>query len=121
MRFYSRSLAFFLVALSLLGPSFSGAAQAETMPLELVLTGKLSGKDHQTYVKAPFEVPEGVERITIEFSYTGKDQRTVVDLGLYDPNGLRGWSGGNKTTFTVARNDASQSYLPGPILPGKWH
>ena len=121
MLFYSRGLAVFLIALSLFGLSFSGAAQADPIPSELVLTGKLSGKDHQTYVKAPFEVPEGVERITIEFSYTGKDQRTVVDLGLYDPNGLRGWSGGNKTSFTVARNDASPSYLPGPISPGKWH
>jgi hypothetical protein len=102
-------------------------AQAELSPGQpgsglsrnLTLTGTLTGADHQTYVEVPFDVPPGVERLTLEFEYDRAD-RTVIDLGLYDPQGLRGWSGGNKSTVTVATSDATPSYVPGPIIPGQW-
>lgn len=83
------------------------------------LAGTLTGKDHQTYVEVPFEVPAGVERLTIDFEYDRAD-RTVIDLGLLDPNGLRGWSGGNKSSITVATSDATPSYVPGPVIAGEW-
>ena len=57
----------------------------------LVLTGEITRADHQTYREIPFIVPAGVKRITVEFSYTGKDQKTVIDLGLRDSQGQRGW------------------------------
>jgi hypothetical protein len=85
-----------------------------------MLSGTITGKDHQTYVEVPFDVPQGVERLTIAFEYTGKEARTVIDLGLLDPNGLRGWSGGNKSTVTIASSDATPSYVPGPVIAGKW-
>jgi len=85
----------------------------------LTLTGTLTGADHQTYVEVPFDVPPGMERLTLSFEYDRAD-RTVIDLGLYDPNGLRGWSGGNKSTITVATSDATPSYVPGPVIPGQW-
>jgi hypothetical protein len=54
------------------------------------------------------------------FSYD-KDNRTVIDLGLRDPQGQRGWSGGNKDTSTVGDiSDATPSYRPGAIQPGEW-
>jgi len=86
----------------------------------LVLTGEISRADHQTYREIPFTVPAGVKRITVEFSYTGKDQKTVIDLGLRDPQGQRGWSGGNKARFEVGETSATPSYRPGPIQPGEW-
>ncbi len=95
------------------------AAPAIAAP-DLVLTGKLTGKDHQTYVELPFQVPAGVTRVTVSFRYTGREQKSTVDLGLYDPDGFRGWSGGNKSTFTLAQADATPSYLPGKIIPGTW-
>jgi len=62
-----------------------------------VLEVKLVGSDHQTYKRLPFEVPAGVERITIVTQYTGQSDRTVVDFGLIDQaQRLVGWSGGNK-------------------------
>jgi predicted RNA-binding protein with TRAM domain len=34
---------------------------------DLNLTGTLTGADHQTYVEVPFDVPPGVERLTLSF------------------------------------------------------
>jgi hypothetical protein len=97
---------------------FAPLAVAQT-PRMIVLEGDLTRTDHETYRELPFEVPSGIERITITFTYA-RDQCTVIDLGLYDPNGFRGWSGGNKSSFTIASNDATPSYVAGPILPGTW-
>jgi hypothetical protein len=88
---------------------------------DVVLKGRLTGDAHQTYVDLPFQVPEGVNRITVSFRYTGREQKSTIDLGLNDPNGFRGWSGGNKAEFTVAEADATPSYLPGRIIPGTWN
>jgi histidinol phosphatase-like PHP family hydrolase len=65
-------------------------------------------------------VPAGIERLSLHFDYDRAD-RTVIDLGLRDPKGLRGWSGGAKSDFTLATNDASSAYMSGPIIPGTWH
>ncbi|MFT3792503.1 MAG: CehA/McbA family metallohydrolase [Rudaea sp.] len=102
-----------------------GDALAADKP-DLTLTGKLSGKDDQTYKLVPFDVPAGVDRITVDFAYTGRDEKTTIDLGLLGPGGFRnnafrGWSGGNKSRFTVSATDATPSYLPGPIAPGRWN
>jgi len=89
-------------------------------PDTIVLTGTITGKDHQTYKEVPFQVPAGIGRITVSFRYGGRDLKTTIDLGLYDPHGFRGWSGGNKSTFTIAKTDATPSYLPGPLPKGTW-
>jgi len=109
-----RILAYFAF---LLGCAGSAAAAAP----DLVLRGVLTGADHQTYRSVPFTVPAGVERITIAFDYTGKEEHSVIDLGLLGPDGgVRGWSGGSKKLFTVSSVDATPSYLPGPVAPGQW-
>jgi len=93
---------------------------------DIVLHGHLDGHDNHSYRNVAFDVPAGVTRITVEFSYTGKDEKTTIDLGLLGPDGFRGndgfrgWSGGNKSTFTVSEIDATPSYLPGRITPGQW-
>jgi hypothetical protein len=87
---------------------------------DVVLKGHLTGADHQTYKDLAFEVPADVTRVTVKFNYTGREQKATIDLGLYDPNGFRGWSGGNKAEFTVSDADATPSYLPGRIVPGTW-
>jgi len=93
---------------------------AKRAPRELVFTGTVTRANWQTYTEVPFTVPAGVERITISVSHDGREARTTLDLGLIGPNGFRGWSGSNKTTFTVAATDATPSYLPGRIEPGRW-
>lgn len=96
------------------------AAWAGEKAPDLLLTGQIVGTDHQTYKPVTFEVPPGVTRLTVAFDYTGRDQKTVVDIGLMDPQRFRGWSGGNKRTFTLAVEDATMSYLPGPLPAGRW-
>ena len=87
----------------------------------LTLEGTIQGSQNQSYVKVPFHVSAGTERVTITFEYTDKEQHTVLDLGLLDPAGLRCWSGGNKSLLTVGLSDATPSCLPGAIPPGMWN
>jgi predicted metal-dependent phosphoesterase TrpH len=89
-------------------------------PNEVVLHGTVTGSQNNTYIEAPFEVPAGTQRVTLTFSYTGKEQRTTLDIGLLDPKGLRCWIGGNKSTFTVSDTDATPSCLGGPVTAGIW-
>lgn len=102
------------------------ACAAETEKPDVVLHGELSGQDNQTYRMLPFDVPAGVTRITVQFDYSGREEKTTVDLGLLGPDGFRGqdgfrgWSGGTKKLFTVSATDATPSYLPGAIRPGRW-
>ncbi|HEY2883862.1 MAG TPA: CehA/McbA family metallohydrolase [Rhizomicrobium sp.] len=98
-----------------------GVARADPeRPPDVVLKGSISGADNQTYRSLPFEVPSGIGRITIAFSYTGREQHTTIDIGLFDNERFRGWSGGNKARFTLSETDATPSYLPGPIGAGTW-
>jgi hypothetical protein len=106
-----------LLVLMLLSPDTSGAQQGRP---NLVIHRTVTYADRQTYIELPFDVPEGVTRVTVESSYTEKDKHTTIDLGLFDSERFRGWSGGNKASFTLSETDATPSYLPGAIRPGRW-
>ena len=99
----------------------TNAPAASGSPGGLALQGTVHGSQNHRYVKVPFSVPVGTERITITFDYTARDQHTALDLGLLDPAGLRCWSGGNKSTLTVGLMDATPSCLPGAISQGTWN
>lgn len=99
----------------------TNAAMADTREdTVLMLTGQLTGADHETYREVPFQVPENVKRITVSVDYE-RDNRTVVDLGIFDPDRFRGWSGGNKASFSLSETYATPSYLPGPLPVGEWN
>jgi hypothetical protein len=108
-----------LLSLALLSASFFASAQ-DPLPPNLVLHGKVQPNQNQTYVEAPFIVPDHTHRITVSFHNLGHDQHTVIDLGIADPQRFRGASGGNKDHFTISETDATPSYLPGAIPPGRW-
>ncbi len=99
---------------------FALVATSATAAEDLTLTGVMTHADHQTYREVPFKVPAGTTRLTVEFAYTGKDEKSVIDLGVRDPVRFRGWSGGAKAGFTISDADATPSYLPGPIPAGTW-
>jgi hypothetical protein len=100
---------------------FSVAAAGQSTPHPgLILQGVVRPLQNQTYFAAPFTVPPSTHRITITFQNLGRDQHTVLDLGLADPFRFRGQSGGNKSHFTISDTDATPSYLPGAIPPGRW-
>lgn len=98
----------------------STICHAQHSTSDLDLRGTVTHANHQTYVEVPFVVPKGVARVTVEFSYTERDKHTTIDLGLFDGERFRGWSGGNKSSFTISETDATPSYLPGPVRPGTW-
>jgi len=100
--------------------SMSVAVAAERAP-DVTLTGTIKGADNGAYRDVPFEVPAGVVRMTVVFSYTGREQKTALDLGLRDPVRWRGWSGGDKSRYVLEEADATPSYLPGPLPPGTWN
>ncbi|MET0310237.1 MAG: CehA/McbA family metallohydrolase [Sphingomonas sp.] len=86
-----------------------------------VLKGELTRASFEHYTEVPFDLPAGVTRVTIRFSYAGKEQRSVIDLGLRDPQRFRGWSGGTRDHMTLATEDATPGYLPGPLPAGRWN
>jgi len=100
-------------------PSASSSEPAGAIPYQ-VLTGTLTRADYEQYRQVPFDLPAGVTRLTIRFTYGGKDQHAVIDLGLEDPQRFRGWSGGTRDRMTLSVEDATPGYLPGPLPAGRW-
>lgn len=85
-------------------------------------------KARSPYFYVPFNVPNGTTRVDVTLDYpVGVD--CIVDLGCADPRlgpfpaceGFRGWSGGARTRFFVATDEATPGYLPGPLPEGVWH
>jgi hypothetical protein len=108
-----------ILVLSAVAATPASAQPRSPLP-DVAITGVLTHADHQTYRDLAFTVPAGVARLTVTFAYTGRDQHATIDLGLYDPERFRGWSGGNKAAFTLSATSATPSYLAGPIRPGRW-
>jgi len=98
----------------------SAQAQSQNSSSEVVLTGEITGAQNKTYLEIPFAVPGSTHRISVDFQYTGKEERATLDLGVADPERFRGQSGGNKSHFTIGEMDATPSYLPGAIPAGQW-
>lgn len=116
-----------VIAGVLLALSGSGYSFAQTQPAathsaanDLTLTGTITGAQSGGYVHVPFQAPPGMERITVTFGYTNHEHHSILDIGMRDPERFRGWSGGDKSEFTIGIADATPSYLPGLIVPGTW-
>ena len=71
----SATVAILLAVFISLSSDTCGAQQA---PPKLVLHRTVTFADRQTYIELPFEVPEGVTRVTIQSSYTGRDKNTTI-------------------------------------------
>jgi hypothetical protein len=95
-------------------------AQLPQRAPDIELTGMISGVDHQTYQDIPFDLPSGTSRIVVAFDHDMRDKKTVIDIGISDSHGFRGSSGSNKASFTISAHDATPSYLPGRVEPGRW-
>ena len=88
--------------------------------IEQTYSGTLTRADYERLFERAFDVPPGHGGVEVEYAVTGAAERTVVDLGLRGPSGLRGWSGGGQRRIWVSALAASPGYLPGPIEPGPW-
>jgi hypothetical protein len=101
--------------------AFAQTAPDTSTAANIVLHGEVKGSQNNTYIKVPFQMPDGVQRVTLEFHYTERQLHTALDLGLLDPVELRCWSGGNKAVLTIGLSDATPSCLPGPLPAGTWN
>lgn len=110
----------FLFCLLFLTVLWSSAVQAQVQTPDLVLEGDVTAAQNRTHFFVPFTVPDGVHRITVDFSYTHRQEKTTLNIGIHDPNGFRGQSGSNKDHFTIGAADATASYIAGAIPPGRW-
>lgn len=100
-----------LVGLALLLPV--GATAQST----IVLDGTVP-TDAATHFFVPFEVSAGI--VEVEVAHDDLSAANILDFGLEDPNGFRGWGGGNTEPAVVGLTAASRSYVPGPIPAGTW-
>lgn len=109
MRASSFVSAILAVAIAAVAP-----ARADTA---LTLDGVVErgGLDH---VRVPFEVPPGVAELHIE--HADDSPVDILDWGLDDPAGFRGWGGGNVEPVVLNAAAASRSYRVGPLTPGTW-
>ncbi|MEZ4287670.1 MAG: CehA/McbA family metallohydrolase [Polyangiales bacterium] len=73
----------------------------------------------ETHFFIPFEVPEGT--VEIEIQHASGSSANILDWGLNDPSGFRGWGGGNTENAIVNADAASRSYVPGAIAAGTWN
>ncbi|MFO0547652.1 MAG: CehA/McbA family metallohydrolase [Polyangiaceae bacterium] len=90
------------------------SAHADTV---LVLDGVAdAGEPDHFFVD--FDVPAGTAEIQIE--HDDLSDTDILDWGLYDPSGFRGWGGGNTEPIVIDADAASRSYLTGSITPGTW-
>lgn len=87
---------------------------------DLVLTGTVTRRDYQRNVPVSFDVPKGVTRMGVELTYTRPDGKTVINLGLFDGERFRGWSGSNKHAAVIDENNATPSFTAGPIGGRRW-
>lgn len=102
-----------VIGLALVCFSIAGPASAQET---LVFEGEVP--DEGDYFVIPFEVPEGTAEI--EVRHDDLSEANILDWGLFDPTGFRGYGGGNTEPAIVSEAAASRSYLPGAIAAGTW-
>ncbi len=73
-----------------------------------------------TFFFLEFEVPEGIVEVEVAHAHVPAETSNVLDWGIDDPNGSRGWGGSNEENAIVGLNAASRGYVPGPMLAGTW-
>jgi len=66
-----------------------------------------------------FEVEHGCPGLRVELAY---DRAAgVLDLGLIDPSGWRGWSGGARDHVLIGATSCTPGYLNRGVPAGQWH
>jgi len=74
--------------------------------------------DGSDFFSIPFEVGAGF--VEIEVAHDDGSTANILDWGVFDPNGFRGYGGGNDENAVIGELAASRSYKPGPIVAGTW-
>ena len=101
------------------------AAAGETVTH--TFTGTFEPGTAPDWYYVPVELPKGVREIEVSYTYDRPEPNlpsgtagNTLDIGIFDPDGFRGWSGGARSSFRISRSGATPGYLPGPVTPGRW-
>lgn len=79
----------------------------------------LSPVDRGRYLRVPFDVPRSTEpAIHVRVSFD--ESRATLDLGLWDPDGWRGYSGGARREVILVPGAATPGYLQDDVPAGRW-
>lgn len=105
------------IAAALALVALAGSPAAARADSEIVLEGEVPAGEPDHFF-LDFEVPPGT--LEIQVAHDDLDEDNILDWGLEDPDGFRGWGGGNSEDAIVSELAASRSYLAGPIAPGTW-
>lgn len=73
-----------------------------------------------TFFFLDFEVPEEIVEIQVVHTHIPEVTPNVLDWGVDDPNGSRGWGGSNEEDVVIGEDYASRCYVPGEIPAGTW-
>lgn len=93
--------------------SVFAAAILSTIPID----GQVD-KTGGDYAVVEFEVPAGAVEITVHHEVAS--EANILDFGVWDPDGFRGWGGGLTDDAVIGVDESSRGYLPGPLPAGTW-
>jgi hypothetical protein len=137
--------------LSLAAPAVAGAdigpdgtCTGDPIAPDRVITGSFPASLQGSYVMVPVTVPRRTEGVRVKYCYsqpagpTAAGARNTLDLGLWDPEGFRGWGGSSHPDVTVSRlgfsseaqyradprgdvpGRTTRGFLPGRVPAGRW-
>ncbi|WHZ57582.1 CehA/McbA family metallohydrolase [Metabacillus hrfriensis] len=86
---------------------------------KVTLSKRIEHSQQGEYITLPFSVPDDIEEIKVELSFSHADEN-IIDLGLEDPNGFKGWSGGARKDIFVREDRATPGYTLGELPAGEW-
>jgi hypothetical protein len=92
-----------------------GAAAA---PAAAIVKDGVVPADGPDHFFLDFDVPVGTKEI--EIRHDDESTANILDWGVYDQDGYRGWGGGTSEHVVIGELAASRAYVPGPIKPGPW-
>jgi hypothetical protein len=102
-----------------------GATTSQRQQPPVVRTLGTTVRATDSYAYLPCDVPAGVAKV--EVAVTSSPPGAKLGAGLFDARGtayqspgFRGIYGEERSEFFVAADGASQSFLPGPMDPGRW-
>jgi hypothetical protein len=96
--------------------ALAGSSSVAFAAEPLVFEGEVP--EEGNFFDVEFQVPAGTEELEIRHDDLASEN--ILDWGLEDPTGFRGYGGGNEEPAIVARTAASRSYLAGALPAGTW-